>query len=530
MTTSVPSIPRPVDGGGAAVHPRAGYLRPDRTGFISGWTQPVLRESRHDVRAAWRPVAARAVETIQNSGWMAGAVDQAIADTLGTGLKLNAVPDADALGLSEEEARGLARRIERRWRRWSRRPLECDARGKMTVDMMADAMLRSHYAFGEGAARILRRKRAFAQSATKVQLFSPLRIQHETAEDRGLYQGVFVDGDGLATGYRVKARVGGQERTVDLPARDRDGSPLLVHVFDGAADQTRGISPFAPILKVFRQADQLADATLVTMLLQTIFAATVKSDSLSEEAFDGLKVDEKSGEVSGELGEYLKAKNLWWEGSKLDLGSFGRVNHLFVGEELQFHSTNHPHNNYLPFLRNLLREIARAIGVSYEALSFDYEKATYSSVRMGIASLWPLVTRRRLHLSAPFYQAIYEAWLEEEIFHGWVEFPGGYRAFLKHRAAICQAEWNGPAKPTADDLKSAKSMGERLERGTTSLAHECAEIGLDWEDVAEQRARESERYLQLGQADPHSAKGSPLVGHNGGPVLDEDDDDQKEEA
>ena len=85
MTTSVPSIPRPVDGGGAAVHPRAGYLRPDRTGFISGWTQPVLRESRHDVRAAWRPVAARAVETIQNSGWMAGAVDQAIADTLGRG-------------------------------------------------------------------------------------------------------------------------------------------------------------------------------------------------------------------------------------------------------------------------------------------------------------------------------------------------------------------------------------------------------------------------------------------------------------
>lgn len=172
MTTSVPLIPRPVDAGGAAVRPQAGYLRPDRTGFIAGWTQPALRESRHDVRAAWRPVAARAVETIQNSGWMAGAVDQAIADTLGTGLKLNAVPDADALGVSEEEARALARRIERRWRRWSRRPLECDARGKMTVNMMADAMLRSHYAYGEGAARILRRKRSFSQSATKVQLFS----------------------------------------------------------------------------------------------------------------------------------------------------------------------------------------------------------------------------------------------------------------------------------------------------------------------------------------------------------------------
>lgn len=138
------------------------------------------------------------------------------------------------------------------------------------------------------------------------------------------------------------------------------------------------------------------------------------------------------------------------------------------------------------------------------------------------------MTRRRLHLSTPFYQAVYEAWLEEEIFHGWLTIPGGYRAFLKHRAAICQAEWNGPAKPTADDLKSAKSMGERLERGTTSLAHECAEMGLDWEDVAEQRARESERYLQLGQADPHAAKGSPLAGSGDVSEPGEDEEDDEE--
>ncbi|SHL75811.1 phage portal protein [Roseibium suaedae] len=521
MKTSVPTIPRQTVV--QAPRPAAQFLRPDKSGFISGWPRPALREASADVRQAWGAVASRAVETIQNSGWMTGAVDQAISDTLGTGLKLNANPDWEVCGFkSEEAASEWARKAEKRFRSWSRKPLECDARGKMTISQMADAALRSHYAFGESTARILTRRRRFATTETKVQLFSPLRLVQETREEARLHQGVFLDADGLPIGYRLRVRKDGAEETINLPARDRDGRALIVHIFDGAADQTRGISPFAPILKVFRQADQLADATLVAALMQTIFAATVKSDGLSDEVFDGMTVPGEGGQpdLTG-LEAFLGVKEQFWSGNRIDLSQHGRINHLFFGEELEFHNSNHPHNNYLPFMRNLLREIARAIGVSYEAMAFDYENATYSSVRMGIASLWPLVVRRRQFVSSPFYQAVYDAWMEEQVFKGWLPFPGGYQAFLKVRTAATQAEWNGPAKPTADDLKSAKSMGERLERGVSNLAIECADLGFDWEDIADQRARESAYYQQRGLPDPHAAKGSPLVGHNGGPPMDD---------
>ncbi|MBG6161475.1 lambda family phage portal protein [Labrenzia sp. EL_195] len=528
MRTLVPSIPLSENLPGQA-QPSAQFLRPDRSGFLAGWPRPMLREASQDVRQAWSSVASRAIESIHNSGWMKGAVDQAVGDTIGNGLKLTPKPDWQVCGFSsQDEAGEWARNVAARFRSYARNPMECDARGKMTVAKMAKAQMHSNFAFGEGVARVVLRKRTNSLTRTKIQLLTPLRITQETREEIRLHQGVYLDADGMAIGYRVRARQNGFDKTVDMRARDKDGRPLIIHTFDGDADQTRGISPFAAILKVFRQVDQLADATLVAALLQTVFAATIKSDALSEEVFEGLSErgdnDGKSSPPS-ELQSFFDAKGEWAKDSKLDLGAHGKIAHLFFGEELQFHNTNHPHNNYLPFMRNLLREIARAIGVSYEALAFDYEGATYSSVRMGIASLWPQVVGRREDLVAPFYQAVYDAWLEEQIFNRWIPFPGGYRNFLRVRAAATQADWNGPAKPTADDLKSAKSMGERLERGVTNLSIECSELGYEWETVAEQRARETKRYQDLGLSDPHASKGSPLAGKS-----EEDDEDGEDGA
>ncbi|MET1410712.1 phage portal protein [Roseibium sp. HPY-6] len=515
--------------------PSAQFLRPDRSGFLAGWPRPSLREASKDVREAWSSVASRAIESIHNSGWMKGAVDQAVGDTIGNGLKLTPKPDWQLCGFSSQDDAGeWARNVAMRFRSYANNPHECDARGKMTIAKMARTQLKSHYAFGEGVARMVLRQRPNSLTRTKVQLLSPLRITQETREEVRLHQGVYQDADGMAIGYRVRARLNGFDKTVDMLARDKEGHPLIIHTYDGDADQTRGISPFAAILKVFRQVDQLADATLVAALLQTVFAATIKSNALSEEVFEGLSTKgegEGQTQVSSELETFLGLKEAWAKNTKLDLGAHGKIAHLFFGEELQFHNTNHPHNNYLPFMRNLLREIARAIGVSYEALAFDYEGATYSSVRMGIASLWPQVVSRREDLVAPFYQAVYDAWLEEQIFNRWIPFPGGYRNFLRVRAAATQTDWNGPAKPTADDLKSAKSMGERLERGVTNLSIECGELGYEWESVAEQRARETKRYEDLGLSDPHASKGSPLAGASESDVEDgEDSKDKTEDA
>lgn len=510
-------------GGSAARQERratARYMRPDSAGVLAGW-RPALRSQRQDVQEAWSGVAARAIDAAHNSGWISGAIEQMIADINGPeGLTINVAPDHKALRWSEDFAHTWAEDVEREFVAWANNPLECDARGKMTLASMADAMVRWYMPFGEGVARILLRERPGADTLTKVQLVSPVRLSQQASELQDLHQGVFLDADGQPIGYRFRAKVGGIEQDLDVAARDADGRPLVVHVFDGDPDATRGISPFAPALKVTRQYDQLADATLTTALLQTIFAATFESQQLPAEALEGLLTDGDLGAGSGGqvdpaapggMAALMAQRAEWYGASGIDLGIHGRIATMFPGDQLKFHTAEHPGSNYLPFSQNLNREIARCIGTSYEKFTGDYQGATFSSIKMGIASDWPVVVRRRRVVPRPFLQAVFEAWLEEAIARGRIGFPGGYTRFLRMRAAACRATWRGPAKPSPDELKTASALKILVkDLGIMSASTAAGEVGLDADAEQQQRAQDRKRAERLGLPDPYAPPpGSP---------------------
>jgi lambda family phage portal protein len=271
----------------------------------------------------------------------------------------------------------------------------------------------------------------------------------------------------------------------------------VVHLFEGAPGQVRGITPLAPVLRIVRQFDQLADATLTAALVQAIFAATIESEAPTEEVLRSLQDPEEQG-VSADLGAYFGAKASWYRNTKIDLGTVGRIAHLFPGENLKFNRSEHPNDTYEAFAKFLLREIARCLGLTFETLTGDYSGATYSSVRMATAENWPIVMSRRTNICGRFLQHVYEAWLDEEIEAGRLPFPGGYMAFMGQRAAVCSAEWRGPAKPQADDLKSAKAHEVYKRLGVVTDEMICADLGVDWEDVYEQRAREQVKRDKLG--------------------------------
>lgn len=503
---------------GARPMPSAGYLRPDSSGFIS-MTPPALRSRNQDVKAAYRRAASYATDALQNSGWIAGGIDQAVTDTVGSGLRLSAKPDADRIGFqSEDAARGWGDEVEKHFADWARDPYECDAAGKQTLHQMADSGVRYHFAFGEYFAANELFERPGATSFLKIKMLSPLSLTMDTNAAIGLDQGIFKDPNGMPTSYRFHQKVDGvRSGTLDIRARDRDGRPQIIHVFDGMPGQMRGITPLAPVLKVTRQYDQLADATLTAALLQTIFAASLKSSGLSDEAFQGLLTERDQKKASSslkptsnaaDLNSYIEAQLSWYETFKFDLGAHGRIAQVFPGQELEFHSNNHPNENYKSFTSNLLREIARMIGVLYESLSLDYEGATYSSLLTGLATIWPIVLRRRGRIAVPLYQAAYEAFLDEWIYERRIDFPGGYDGFVRNRAAACRAQWGGPPKPQADELKGARAQTERLDNGSSSIGHEAMERGLDVEDIARQRSRDIEVFERHGLANPYDQRRS----------------------
>lgn len=492
------------------------YLNRDRTGVLA-LRHAVRRDGRHDVREAALRASALAFDFMQNSGWIAGACDQMIVDTIGTELKLNARPDFAKLGYSDQERSAWCKLVEAEWRRWSWNPRECDLAGKSTIAEMCDGLMRYYIGGGEGFGVISyfdeRMRRAYGvQTGTKVNIVAPHRVPHITREFEGLEGGIFHDAIGRPTHCRFKRREGGMEVDHDLAFVLPNGLAQVVHVLDRGdnPDSPRGISIMAPILKVIAQSDQLADATLATALLQTIFAAVIKSPEPSEEAFQAIQTlaDTGVGKVEGvdQLAQdFIDVWGARFEALKsggINLADTARIGHLGPGEELDFKTAGTPGGNYLPFNKNLQREMARRLGVSIESFSMDFTDASYSSVRMATATIHPIATRRRERIPAPFCQAVYEAFLDEKVATGAIPFKGGYRAFAANRDKACWAEWQGPAKPSADDWKGANAAKVRLETGVSSLADECAEYGRDWEETAAQRERELKALTGMGLPNP----------------------------
>lgn len=483
---------------------------------LFGW-RPALREARDDVAASYTDAAARAIDTLHNSGWMAGAVDQAIARTIGSGLRLSPRPDRISLGWDEAKTEAWASLVERRYILRAGNPLECDAAGKHTIGELTAQFLKIWFAFGEGVALLPSIQREGSLGRSKIQMIMPHRLVQDRDDLSNMFQGVRMDAFGFPLSYRFKQG----DRTSDIAARDNAGRPQVVHLFQGMPGQVRGISPMAPVFRVLRQYDQLADATLTAALLQTVFAATVESEAPTQ---DFLAALQDPGEQEGAMETLFGFKNAWYQQTKVDLGVGGRIAHLFPGEKLSFNKSEHPNETYEAFSRFLLRETSRCIGLTFEEFTGDYNGVTYTGARLGTSANWPIILQRRA-LCARFLQADYEAWLEEEIEAGFIPFDGGIMGFMAQRQAACSADWRGPAKPQADDLKTAKAHEVYKRLGIASDEMICDDLGVDWEDVYEQRAREQARREQLGLPDGDTLEvdlvGDALVTQKEGQTVDD---------
>ncbi|TGQ22660.1 MAG: phage portal protein [Mesorhizobium sp.] len=499
-------------GGASAPRPpaNAGYLRDSHSRILST-RGTALRDHRDEVRTAWRRAAGLAMDIIQNSGRLRGAVDQVIADTVGVELILNPMPDLAKLGYDRKETDDFIKLLKAEWKRWAWNARECDLKGKFIVPQKVDIALRHDVVFGEAlmlmdymSAGV--RRRYGITSGTKMCLTTPTALVQDTSEFEGLYQGVIHDPNGRPVAYRLAEKETGIVVKRDHRAFDAQGRQMVAHVFDPVdGNDVRGISRLVAAFREYLQWETLVDVTIQTGILQTVFAQVLTSEKPSAEAFEALEAlgeSQDGKELRAQFRDYFLAVMDKAAESEISVGSDPKISHLAPGEKLDLMSTGIPGPQFLPVSSELQRGMARAIGISVASYTMNYEGATYSSTRMEGASLHPVVTRRRDRIASPICQIGFEHLVDELIGTGRLPFKGGYEAFSANRDRVLWAMWQGPAKATADDQKSAKAASERLLNGTSTLDMECAEIGADAEEVFERRLYWHKRYVEAGMPSP----------------------------
>jgi lambda family phage portal protein len=198
-----------------------------------------------------------------------------------------------------------------------------------------------------------------------------------------------------------------------------------------------------------------------------------------------------------ELSAYQQQRLDYYQAAPINVGG-AKIAFTFPGEKVTLSKPSHPNSVFEAFERASLRNIASAMGMTYEQLSMDWGQVNYSSARAALLEVWRGFAARKEHFAQAFMAPVYAAWLEEAIDRGIVTLPKGAPDFAEAKAAYCSAKWIGPGRGWVDPHKEATAATERLAAGLSTLERECAEQGADYLETIQQRARERKEMMALG--------------------------------
>lgn len=266
------------------------------------------------------------------------------------------------------------------------------------------------------------------------------------------------------------------------------GTPSIKEVssIDREFEQSKPV--ISAVIQQFKMLDKYSGAELDAAVINAMMAAFIETEMSSEDLF------ELMGGTAEGMDKEIRKRNRGRPRLKP-----GAIIPLYPGEKMSPFMPARPAAQFEAFTVAVMRHIAASMGLPYELLLKDFSKTNYSSARAALLEAWRTFRGRREKLADYWAQPCYELWLEEAVNAGLIDAPG----FYEHRAAYCRSKWIGPGRGWVDPVKEAQAAQIRMNAGISTLEAECAEQGLDWEEVLEQRARELTRLRELG-IDPAS--------------------------
>jgi lambda family phage portal protein len=449
-------------------------------------------------------IVPRARDLARNSGIAGGFIRTSQDNIIGHQLRLNANPDYALLGRDKGWAREWSKATEAEFRTWAE-TTECDAGRQHTLWGHARLAVASAMTSGDHITLPLWLPRPDSRWATRLQSIESDRMSTPPQQqaDPMVRNGKRVDQYGAPVTYYLQKNHPGdvyglttqfnRDEWEAVPAFTPWGRRRVIHLFDQERPgQSRGAPIFTKVLREFKVSSEYVGNEVHASAANAMIAAFLESD------LDPATASELFGsDLSQQDESYWKSVGDKWNRKKMESGL---VMQLPLGAKLSGFNPNRPNVAFGPFLEYVSRYIGAGLNIPYELLMKDFSKTNYSSARAALLEAWRYFLSYRRTFTDQYLSAVYALWMEEAVNTGRVEAPD----FYANTYAYLRARWTFAGRGWVDPVKEAQAAKLRLETGLSTLEAECAEQGQDWEEVAEQRAVESDYYVTtLGLPDPY---------------------------
>ena len=474
---------------------------------LSSW-DPALRDADSAHRFARDPLVSRARDLQRNSPVARSGLEGDLSRVVGANWRLRVKPRHDLLGITRAEARALGRRMEAELWLWANDPhRRCDVRRRLSFAQIRRLARRQKRVDGETLA-VMRFKPDGGRYATCVQMISTDRLMNrDRAQDSPvLRSGVHLSPDGAPIAYDILNAhpndfyTAGDNRTwITVPRLSETGRPVVIHAFrDEEVDQHRGVTPFAPVLKLFRLTDRYMEAEVASAIIGATIGAFVKSGFDPATVAESLSVSSAADAGKG------------WQDHRVDYYRDNPVKFndvrlpvIMPGDDIVLTNAARDTSPFDGFAKTAFQMSSAALGNIYPEISQNWEGLNFTTLRGAYNMLWDRVAVERSEDKTDFVDPIVYCVIEEGMARGYYDdvMVPGMPDFHDLPAAYLNYEMIGPGQKHLDPVKGTQASLMALDGNLTTLERECADLGLDYEEVLEQRAFERALISELGLPD-----------------------------
>ena len=447
-------------------------------------------------------LVARARDLYRNHPVIHGAVNKIVDAVIGSKVLLDAKPMHDLLGRDINWSLEWSLTTEAWFKAWAYGPgHEADVTCEASLGQIMRTALITRLVDGECLLVIRNKARGPRMFTTCIEVIDTDRLSNPNgtadnmrlANGNTMFGGIEYAADGEPVAYHIRVKHPAQFNTqgenfkwVRIARYSRTGKPQVIHSFrKHRANQRRGISGLAPVIKRTRMNDNYDIAELEAALFDAINAGFVESPYPTSDVAAAMAPSGQESNAGWSL-----AKQVAYRSENRVKMKGTRMIHTLPGEKVNFKQPARPAGNYPAFKGAGQHDMAAGLGIAYPQLSEDWAGINFSSARAMLNEKYRGFDSMGEEFCDQVCSPIYVAWLEEAVAIGVVKMPGGAARFYERRTLIGMSSWLRPGRGRVDPLKEGQASDLEVHAGRSNNAIECASNGMDIVDVLMGQARE----------------------------------------